>query len=114
MAQASFWKMGMLCMKHDGFTLIECMIALLILSSFTVLIIGNTTSVPVDHYYFMNDYLKTQTSSLVNKSDSTLNNSYITKHISFNSSGKVNRADTISFKNHDVIIHLGSGYLSYE
>ena len=34
--------------------------------------------------------------------------------VSFNKDGKVNMGQTINFDNGDVVIHVGSGYITYE
>jgi len=96
-------------MKHKGYTLLELLIVLMIISSLSLLSISKYSDLNLDYLYFINDYLNNQANALC--SNQTV--SY-KRGISFNSKGHVNMARTINFARHDVVIHLGSGYLTYE
>lgn len=97
--------MGIVLLDKKGFTLLEMLISLLIISIMLLIGISSNKNVDLDHYYFMNDYLYNQSKALLERE----NISY-KKGIYFNSMGHVNQAKTLEISNHEIIIHLGNGY----
>ena len=85
--------------------MIEMLVCMCIISAFLLVSISNTKNLNLDHYYFLNDYVLTQSEAIKNKEDTNYK-----KGIYFNSMGHVNQAKTIDFYNHKVIVHLGNGY----
>lgn len=97
-------------MTNKGFTLLEMLLVVMILSSLALLTLNNFKDLNNDHLLFMNEYLKTQDEALTRKEELSLQ-----EHgIFFYKSGRVNQARTININNHKIIIHLGNGYLTYE
>lgn len=92
-----------------AFTLVEMLVCLCIVSIFCLLSLSHYESIDLDHFYFLNDYLYIQSQSMVNR-----DNISFQEGINFNCMGHVNRAKTIDFGKHKVIIHLGNGYASKE
>lgn len=90
--------------------MLEMLITMLIISSLFVITFKSFSSPNLSWVYFSNEYLRKQTSSLINKEVNYVENS----NIHFNENGRVNRADTITIGNKNIVIHLGSGYLTYE
>ena len=97
-------------MTNKGFTLLEMLLVVMMLSSLALLTLNNFKDLNNDHLLFMNEYLKTQNEALTRKEEMSLSK----YGIFFYKSGRVNQARTISINNHKVIIHLGNGYLTYE
>ena len=96
--------------NKKGFSLLEMLLTLMIVTSLLVITLNKVSDADMSWAYFSNEYLTLQANSIKCKQSSRLNN-YL---ISFNSEGKVNQARTISFNGKNVIIHLGTGYLTYE
>lgn len=96
--------------KSKGFTLLEMLLTLMIVTSMFVITLNRISDVDTSWAYFSNEYLYQQVDSLVNKKSNHLSN----YPISFNKQGKVNQARTITFNGKNVVIHLGTGYLTYE
>lgn len=91
----------------DEIDMIEILLCLLIISLTGSLSLRNITISDYEHYYFMNDYLYTQSLAMKNREHSDYD-----KGITFNSMGHVFQAETITIGNHQVIIHLGNGYVT--
>ena len=91
--------------SKKGFSMLEMLASLVVISALMLVSLNNTKSLNLDHYYFLNEYLLSQSEAMLNKERVSLQHG-----ISINSMGKVNQAKTIEFKNHKVIIHLGNGY----
>lgn len=85
--------------------MLEMLICMVIISTLMILAISNTNDLNLDHYYFLNEYLLSQSEAILKKT-----NVFIGKGVSFNNMGHVNQARTIDFKNHQIIVHLGNGY----
>lgn len=94
---------------NDGFTLLEMLICLFIISAISLLTITNFKDLNLEHYYFMNDYLYNQSSAIKDKKKK-----YLDYGLSINKSGHINMAKTIKINGHNIIIHLGNGYITYE
>lgn len=101
--------MDIVSLIKKGFSMLEMLVCMIILSSFLLLTINNTNYLNVDHYSFLNNYLYSQSCSIVDCKQINLD-----KGIYFNSMGHVNQARTINIANHNIIIHLGNGYVTYE
>lgn len=95
--------------SRKGFSMVEMLLCLVIISVLMLLTISNTSVINLSHYYFLNDYLKAQSQAILNKE-----NQILEYGVKINSMGRVNQARTIEFANHKVIIHLGNGYATYE
>ena len=94
---------------NKGFTLLEMLLSMFIVSSFMLLILRSYKDLDFAHYYFMNDYLLSQSNAMKNN-----RKEYIDYGLNFNGSGHINISKTIRINNHDIIVHLATGYLSYE
>ena len=95
--------------SEKGYSMLEMLASLLIISVLMLISLNKTNSINLEHYYFLNNYLLTQSETMLNKkSDSVGHGVY------FNSMGRVNQARTIDFDKHKVIIHLGNGYATCE
>lgn len=101
--------MAIVLKNKKGFSMLEMLICMVMLSSLVLLTLNNTNSLNLDYCYFLNDYLYLQSEALLKRHDVTVD-----KGIYFNNMGHVNQAKTIDFTNHKVIIHLGSGYATKE
>lgn len=97
-------------MTNKGFSLLEVLLTILIVTSLTLVTLSRVNNFNLSWLDFSNKYLYLQTDSLINK-----NENYVEGYdIHFNENGRVNRAQTIDFHNKKIVIHLGTGYLSYE
>lgn len=92
-----------------GYTMLQMLISLCIITSLSLLYLNFNHTLELKHLQFMNDYLLLQSLSMKDKQDVIFE-----KGIRFNSMGHVNQGRSISFNRHDVIVHLGNGYLTYE
>ena len=100
-------------MNKKAYGVASILVVLVIMSLTSILALNKYHEINLDKYFFINDYLYMQSCSIKDKEENDLNN--IKGHsISFNKDGKVNMAQTIDFNNGNVVIHLGSGYLTYE
>lgn len=106
--------MDMQLMNKKGYSLLSVLVILLIVSTFSVITINNYREIDLNKYYFLNNYLYKQSYAMSNQEDASVYCAQAKHNINFNKDGKVNMAQTISFPNGDVIIHLGSGYITYE
>lgn len=95
--------------SKKGFSMLEMLLALVIISGLMLVSLNNTNNLNLDHYYFLNDYLYTQSKAILNKTSQSIGHG-----VSFNSMGRVNQARTIEFDRHKVIVHLGNGYASLQ
>lgn len=88
-----------------GFSLLEMLVCMVIISAFMLVSLRNTNRLNLDHYYFLNDYLYKQSEAMITRQGVSIGSG-----IYFNSMGHVNQARTIDFLNHSIVIHLGNGY----
>lgn len=103
-------QMVMRHMTNKGFTLIDILVVLFIVSSLSLVTISKYSAPDFLYIYLTNDILRDHVNSLVNKRESLVNEyGYY-----FNENGNINKAQTIHLKNKDIILHLGNGYLVYE
>lgn len=101
-------------MIKKGFSLLEVLLTLVIISSLLVVSISTFSKPNLDYLSFINEYLSTQTNSIVNKNTNELKNDYTREHIYFNANGNVNGGRSIEISNRNIVIHLGNGYITYE
>ena len=94
---------------NKGFTMLEMLIGICIISSLSLLFLNINHNLDLSHYSFMNDYLLKQSEIMLNKKEEVFE-----KGVRFNSMGHINQARTIHFNIHKVILHLGNGYVTYE
>ena len=108
---ARFYRLWMdiVSQTDKGFTMLEMLIGLIIISSFGIITLNRYTYSDNQIYEYINNYLLAQSEALTQRKDV-----YYDKGIYFNSMGHVNQARTLNFKNHKLIIHLGNGYVTYE
>lgn len=98
-------------MSIKGFTLLEMMITLCIMSIFLMITLIERTKVDEDYYAFSSHYLYTQSEAIRKGQKEYIDEN----HISFNSLGNVNKAQTIQFSNNKkIIVELGGGRLAYK
>ena len=97
-------------MTNKGFTLLETLLTVLIVTSLTLVTLSRVNNLDLEWIVFSNEYLSLQADSLINKKTNYLDN----YDVHFNENGRVNRAQTIEFRNKKLVIHLGNGYISYE
>lgn len=106
-------QMVMLRMNKKGYGMLSLLVLIVVMTSISLITFFNYHEVNLDKYYFINNYLYEQSNSIASKEDIDLNNKE-GRPIHFNKDGKVNMAQTIDFNNGRVVIHVGSGYLTYE
>lgn len=109
MGKAWCYKMDIVLKNKNGFSMLEMLICICLISTLMLLTISNTNNLNLDHYYFLNDYLLSQSKAILRKDDLSIG-----KGITFNSMGHINQARTIEFGNHKAILHLGNGYATKE
>lgn len=107
MVKDCIYKMVTVSQIKKGFSMLEMLVCLCIISAFMLVSISNTNRLNLDHYYFLNDYELKQSQAILNREETPVGSG-----IYFNSMGHVNQAKTIEFKNRSVVIHLGNGYAS--
>lgn len=100
--------------KHlltKGFTLLEMLIVISIISMIIMITFTNKISIDKDYYAFSSHYLLLQSEALRKSEKSFFND----KNISFNANGNVNKAQTIHFENNkDIVVELGGGRLVFK
>lgn len=92
-------------MNKKGFSMLEMLICMCIISILMLFSISNTNKLNLEHYDFMNNYILLQSKAILNKQEEQIG-----KGLYFNSMGHINQAKTIDFNNRSIIIHLGNGY----
>ena len=96
-------------MIKKGYSMVEMLACLLIVSALLLISLNKINTLNLSHYDFINDYLIKQSKAILNKEKTD-----VSSNIYFNSMGHINRARTIDIGEHEVIIHLGNGYITYE
>lgn len=96
-------------MIKKGYSLLEMLICLTVISCLLLISLRNVHSLDLEHYSFLNEYLIKQSEAILYK-----NNVDVSGNIYFNSMGHVNMARTVDKGKHKVIIHLGNGYVTYD
>ena len=108
-------KMGMPIVTN-GYVLVEMLLVMMLTSVMTVLYLPRSRDINCDDYIFINDYFKKLSISMISNEktypdDSRIENKY---PIYFSNNGNINQAQTIKGNRHQIILHLGNGYLTYE
>lgn len=103
-------QMAMRHTTNKGFGLLDMLIVLFIVTSMMLVALTKYRTPDFDYIYLTNDILDAHINSLVNKENSNVSG----QDIYFNENGNINKAKTITFNNHSIILHLGNGYLVYE
>lgn len=85
--------------------MLEMLACMIVISTFMLISLANTNELNLEHYYFLNDYLYSQSRAILERE-----NISVGKGLYFNNMGHINQAKTIEFINHNVIVHLGTGY----
>ncbi|MBQ6334096.1 MAG: prepilin-type N-terminal cleavage/methylation domain-containing protein [Erysipelotrichaceae bacterium] len=98
--------MGTVSSTEKGFSLLEMLVGLLLISSMLVLSISHVNKPQAEQYYFLNGYLLAQSQAISEKRVVTYE-----KGISFNSMGHIDLARTVEFGYHVYTLNLGSGYV---
>lgn len=104
-------------MRIRAYLMLELLVVLVITSMMLMLYLPSVKEVNYDDYLFASNYLLTQSKSMVEKESHILENNFkfnINYPIIFNRDGNINQAQTINANYHNIIIHLGNGYLTYE
>lgn len=96
--------------NNKGYTLMMMMLTLMMLTSMLTMILKKDTNIDTSHLSFINNYLNKQAYALTNYERVDL----LEENITFNKLGHINKAQTIKKGNHEIIVHLGNGYLTYE
>lgn len=102
---------------RKAFTMIEMLMVVLMLSIFSSVFYLSYPNNDYEHYYFMDDYLVTQSEAMADNRDYLFENNYNYKGsfpIRFTKNGRVNNAQSLMFERAKVIIRLGNGNLKYE
>lgn len=105
MEKAYIYKMVTVSINKKGFSMLEMLVCLCIISALMLVSISNTNRLNLDHYDFLNKYELSQSAAILNRKEVSVG-----KGIYLNNMGHINQARTIEFGNHSVILHLGNGY----
>lgn len=92
-----------------GYNMLEMIICIFILASITLLALNYNSEISFKEYYYLNNYLFLQSKSFCEKKEYDAGN-----NVYFNHMGHVNQAKTIRYDIHNIIIHLGNGYATFE
>ncbi len=87
----------------------EMLLSMLVICGMLLLNISRHSSLKLDHYYYASDYLLLQSEAMLERKQK-----YLDKGVRFNSMGHIDLARTIDFGQHQVIVHLGNGYVFVE
>ncbi len=97
-----------------GFTLVECVVVLALLSILQLLTLPYVYKKKSDFYIFKNDYLKVQSEAMATREKRKMEidvDGIIPYPIQFNAKGNVNRAQTCLFDDKKVVIMIAGGRL---
>lgn len=99
---------------NKGFTLLEMLLVLLIISCLTVLSVMKIPTLSIN--MFEEEYYVHQTKALALAQTQVYNHDFSSNvgSLSFNALGHVNQAQTIMVNNHKFTVQLGMGRLFYE
>lgn len=95
-------------MIKKAYTLLDVLIVLFIMASMMLVFTSHFYVIDDSHLHFLNQYFSLQCKSITQREDNYLNG------IHFNKEGHVDKARTLNFGKHTVIVHLGNGFISYE
>lgn len=98
-------------LRVKGFTLIQCILAIAIISSISLITIGNIRPIEIGHAnLFYASYIYTQSLALFDHSYQSLNfDGCEFDDVFFYPNGMVNKAQTVMCNGKEIIIHLGNG-----
>lgn len=109
MVKIFIWKMDTVLATKKGYTMLEMLVVMIIVCAVASLGLRKISNVNYEQYIFMNEYCKKQSEAIMK-----VEKVEYEKGIYFNEMGHVNMARTIEINNHNIVIHLGNGYLTYE
>lgn len=98
-------------MNKDGFTLLELVICVSIITILMTTFHLKEISIDFSLFHFLNDYYHHQMNALMHKEE-MIYDDYA--YIRFNEKGNVNKGQTIHLNKHKVFVHVGNGSLRYE
>ena len=98
-------------MLHKGFTLIELCIVMILMSILFVFVAHNRISDTLSYYSFPANYLRKQSEAILEGKDVVLEDEY---SIPFNENGNVKQAQTLHFRQGDIVTELGGGRLVFK
>lgn len=101
-------------LHNKGYTLLSLLVTLFILTILVSLFSLHFVPYNYDYLYFYYDALYTQSLSLISNTNQYYeqDNGCIYEQLFYYPFAIVNKAQTIECKNHDLIIHLGSGNIN--
>lgn len=102
---------------NKGYLMAEILIVMIIMMVVSVLYLPRDFTFDLSDYRFMNEYHLAHTKSLLEGKAVDVDNRYHMDYrfpIYFSKEGNVNMAQTIIGHKHQMVIHLGSGYITYE
>lgn len=106
--------MDMHNMNKNGFTLIQMVLSLMIVSTLFVLSISNFSMPSQEYHYFISDYLYNQAYALSNYERVNYKNDYSNVEINFNERGSVNQGQSFNIDNRLIVIRPSTGNIRYE
>jgi len=104
-------------MIKKGYTLLELLVVMIVLSGLFLLTLNRDITLNLDQYYLASDILVKESQAILNHERQEIDdyyNQYLKGNLYINENGHINRAQTIDFDNHKIIVHIGNGYLTYE
>lgn len=101
-------------MNKNGFTLMQMVVTLMIVSSMFVLSISKISIPSQEYHYFISDYLYNQAYALSNYERVNFKNDYSNIEISFNERGSVNQGQSFNVENRLIVIRPATGNIRYE
>ena len=99
--------------NSKGFTMIEVLVCIMIISCLSLIYLSFKPFVFKDHHMFMYDYWYAQIQSMLQSKETALaeDGCYFAYPLYFNEKGNVNRAQTITCFDSQLVVELGLGRL---
>ncbi len=97
--------MDIVLSTEKGYSLLEMLICLMMVSSFSMLSLRLSRLRQPDCYYFLNECMLEQSEAMKLRSDRVFK-----EGIRFNSMGHINMARTVQFYEKKITLNLGNGY----
>jgi len=104
-------------MIKKGYTLLELLIVLVVLAGLFLLTLNREITLNLDQFYLASDILVKESQAILDHERKEIDDyyhQYLNGDLYVNENGHINRAQTINFDNHKIIVHIGNGYLTYE
>jgi len=104
-------------MIKKGYTLLELLIVMIVLSGLFLIALNRDITLNLDQYYLASDILVKESEAILNHEKQEIDDyykQYLRNDLYVNENGHINKAQTIDFDNHKIIVHIGNGYLTYE